>query len=190
MSCLARRSKSTSHVYCFPFFWGIAHWQKDKYTGAMLFGTLQTNANQRRVLHALHLFYAGFFALVLPFICWGAQATPGHPHGLAHFVFTPPSQTALAATAHLDAAEYLATFGQHDLCSTQRTTTPHQRATETPQLPPGRSTPSLMVSLLLMLVAVALPSLSLTPHAPFHIFYGNDPPPNGFAPVVPTPPPR
>ncbi len=35
-------------------------------------------------------FCAASFALVLPFICWGAAATPGHPHALPHFVFAAP----------------------------------------------------------------------------------------------------
>ena len=38
----------------------------------------------------LRFFYAGLFGLVLPFVCWGAQATPGHPHARAHVVFWPP----------------------------------------------------------------------------------------------------
>lgn len=40
-------------------------------------------------------FYILYFGLGLPFICWGAVATPGHPHRRPHFVFTdPPLQTA------------------------------------------------------------------------------------------------
>lgn len=31
-----------------------------------------------------------YLALVLPFICWGALANPGHPHAGAHFVFAAP----------------------------------------------------------------------------------------------------
>jgi hypothetical protein len=50
---------------------------------------------------ALHLFYAGLYAFVLPLICWGAQATPGHPHARAHFVFVDPEQQALDDVASL-----------------------------------------------------------------------------------------
>ena len=156
----------------------------------MLFGTLQTNANQRRVLHTLHLFYVGFFGLVLPFICWGAQATPGHPHALVHFVFAQPTRAALAAAAHLDAATYLATLGQHDLCTTQPATNSNYRATETPQLPPGRSTPSLMVSLILLLVVLAATPLSPLTNRLHPLFHRQHLFPDGFAPVIPTPPPR
>ncbi len=56
------------------------------------------------LLYPLHLCLAGIFAFVLPFICWGALATPGHPHGLPHFVFFAPQSTADAAThQHEDA---------------------------------------------------------------------------------------
>ena len=34
--------------------------------------------------------YSALFALVLPFICWGALAEPGHPHRTPHFVFADP----------------------------------------------------------------------------------------------------
>lgn len=35
-------------------------------------------------------FYAALFGLVLPLICWGALAEPGHPHRFRHFVFAAP----------------------------------------------------------------------------------------------------
>ena len=37
--------------------------------------------------------YAVFLGTVLPFICWGAWAEPGHPHGGPHFVFADPPAT-------------------------------------------------------------------------------------------------
>lgn len=156
----------------------------------MLFGVWQTDANQRKILHTLHLFYVGVFGLVLPFICWGAQATPGHPHALAHFVFAQPPKAALAAAVHLDATAYLAIFGQHDLCTTQQTTAPYHRAAETPQLPPGRSIPSLMVSLVLLLVMLTTSSLSPTTNRPYHLFHRQHLFPDSFTPIIPTPPPR
>ena len=42
----------------------------------------------------LLLVFAMLFAFVLPFICWGAYGTPGHPHQTTHFVFAFPSVTA------------------------------------------------------------------------------------------------
>lgn len=44
---------------------------------------------------------ACFFVFVLPFICWGAVATPGHPHARPHFVFTAPELTTGAPSAPL-----------------------------------------------------------------------------------------
>jgi hypothetical protein len=51
----------------------------------------------RRNFHAPRLwqrtllaFYVILLGLIMPFICWGAQAEPGHPHQLPHFVFTDP----------------------------------------------------------------------------------------------------
>lgn len=36
------------------------------------------------------LFYIVYLGMILPFVCWGAMGTPGHPHPVAHFVFTVP----------------------------------------------------------------------------------------------------
>ncbi|MCB0062242.1 MAG: hypothetical protein KDE19_09010 [Caldilineaceae bacterium] len=51
-------------------------------------------AQQGHTLHwwqrFLLLFYAAHFGGLLPFICWGALAMPGHPHAGPHFVFLPP----------------------------------------------------------------------------------------------------
>ena len=37
--------------------------------------------------------YSVLLGTVLPFICWGAWAQPGHPHGGPHFVFADPPAT-------------------------------------------------------------------------------------------------
>lgn len=52
------------------------------------------------IVRAQAVFFAGLFALVLPFICWGAWAQPCHPHSRPHFVFLPPVLTASVAGAH------------------------------------------------------------------------------------------
>ncbi len=54
------------------------------------------------LLYPLHLALAALFAFVLPFICWATLATPGHPHGLPHFVFLAPQS---AAASHATADE-------------------------------------------------------------------------------------
>jgi hypothetical protein len=38
--------------------------------------------------------YTVLLGVVLPFICWGTLATPGHPHRMAHIVFFLPSMRA------------------------------------------------------------------------------------------------
>jgi hypothetical protein len=40
-----------------------------------------------KVFATTYVFLLGF---VLPFICWGTLATPGHPHQMSHFVFLMP----------------------------------------------------------------------------------------------------
>jgi len=155
----------------------------------MLFGAFHPAARQRRFLQGLHLFYAGFFALILPFICWGAQATPGHPHAIAHFVFAAPSKSTVMATVGLDAAAYLTTFGKDDICSSTESSPPHQRANDAPQLPAGRSVPMLMIFLLLLAAAAATPLLS-SALRPSVLKYWSVPPPGGLSMAVPTPPPR
>ena len=56
----------------------------------MLKNTARTQTPSSRWLRWLHLLFTAIFGLVLPFICWGAEATPGHAHPRAHFVFLPP----------------------------------------------------------------------------------------------------
>ncbi len=84
-----------------------------------------------RASHALlNLCFAGLFGLVLPFICWGAQATPGHPHARAHFVFLAPEEHAHNGAPHA-----------HD----------HGDAA----LPSGKATPPLLAISILLLVVLA-----------------------------------
>ncbi|MCB0066739.1 MAG: hypothetical protein KDD77_06300, partial [Caldilineaceae bacterium] len=57
----------------------------------LMFGPSAPARMHYRALPVLHLLMAGLFGLVLPFICWGAEITPGHPHSRAHFVFMAPT---------------------------------------------------------------------------------------------------
>ncbi|MBW7883205.1 MAG: hypothetical protein H3C34_11330 [Caldilineaceae bacterium] len=50
------------------------------------------------------VFFALLFGLVLPFICWGSLATPGHPHGRPHLVFWAPVQRVTNSLKPADAA--------------------------------------------------------------------------------------
>jgi hypothetical protein len=46
---------------------------------------------KRSLYKFLAVTYTILLGFVLPFICWGTLATPGHPHRMAHLVFmTPP----------------------------------------------------------------------------------------------------
>ena len=129
---------------------------------------------------ALHLFYAGLFALVLPLICWGAQATPGHPHARAHFVFVDPilvgdgRTTAAELPPHTDGAAHHA----------------HPHSLPSSKLPTGRATPSMLGITLLTLVgmgAVVAPFWNTGPSFSYWLA------PLWVMPltiVIPTPPPR
>jgi len=56
----------------------------------MLENSVRMWTPSRRWLQWVHILFTAIFGLVLPFICWGAEATPGHTHPRAHFVFLPP----------------------------------------------------------------------------------------------------
>jgi hypothetical protein len=146
-------------------------------------------ASRQRLLQSLHLFYAGYLALLLPFICWGTQATPGHPHAIPHFVFAEPTRSTVMTTTGLDAAAFLATLGEDDLCSSTESLSLQQRASETAQLPAGSSIPSLVVSLLLLAAAAVTPLLSARLRQSAVRYWG-DSLTGGLLPAVPTPPPR
>lgn len=45
------------------------------------------SAGQFLILAGLAILLAG----VLPFVCWGSSADPGHAHALPHFVFAAPT---------------------------------------------------------------------------------------------------
>lgn len=94
------------------------------------------------------LFFVVLFAFVLPFVCWGAQATPGHPHARAHFVFLPPAPV---DQAHHDAQSSAAGAG-------------HAHPYADTDLPAGKATPSVLAISLLLLIALA--ALSTLPDDP------------------------
>ena len=132
---------------------------------------------------ALHLFYAGLFALVLPLICWGAQATPGHPHASAHFVFVDPLPV---GEAPANAAE----LPLHTDEAADHAGHVHPQPPPASKLPAGRSTPSMLGITLLTLVgmgAVVAPFWNTGPSFSYWLA------PLWVMPltiVIPTPPPR
>jgi hypothetical protein len=126
---------------------------------------IRRRRRERRWLGYVNVFLAGIFGLILPFVCWGAEATPGHAHLRAHFVFmTPDASTGQTFTVYpnaqaavLAAARSMAE-GLHELC-----TAPVKSATA--NSPAGQSTPqTLAVTLLLLVVFGAL--IALLRHHP------------------------
>ena len=90
---------------------------------------------------ALLAAYSFVFALVLPLICWGAYAAPGHPHRTPHFVFvTSVAGDVSAATPdahhHHNATDLPAQTGEP----------------ATAEQPKGRATLSLMIFSVLTIV--------------------------------------
>jgi hypothetical protein len=90
--------------------------------------------------------YLLYLALVLPFICWGALANPGHPHAGAHFVFaTPPG-------VH-ERQVYLATL-ENDICGNPalsgRIPLPAFGNNAGEDGPAGQSLPATMMALLIL----------------------------------------
>jgi hypothetical protein len=49
----------------------------------------------RRPADGVALLFVVYWALILPFICWGSWAQVGHPHARPHFVFALPQLTAV-----------------------------------------------------------------------------------------------
>lgn len=144
---------------------------------------------------ALHFFYAGLYAFVLPFICWGAQATPGHPHARPHFVFVdPPGHTHLAEQTKRgvqNAAAWLAAYANSTICG-DHDGAPVAAApdAETAQQPVGRSAPSqLVISMLTPLgqLAALLPLQIDGPGCAVWLVAACASP---FCTPIPTPPPR
>lgn len=96
------------------------------------------------------LVLAAYVTFVLPFLCWGAAGTPGHPHARPHVVFLPP-QAATAETfarsAGLTAAELVAGFAERSLCGGDHTAVDTHATSETPA---GRSVPAVLGFMLLV----------------------------------------
>jgi hypothetical protein len=136
---------------------------------------------RNRWLRGLHLFYAGLFAFVLPFICWGAQATPSHPHAKAHFVFVdPPMAVMLESTTET-------TPTAHRTHARENSSTPLPKPV---QMPTGRSVPSTLMITLLLLVGTLIAVLSPKTDGPGFFTWVSVLDVAPFYALIPTPPPR
>lgn len=132
------------------------------YTNLLLLHTMRKTGERRltaseRWLRWLHLLFTAIFGLVLPFICWGAEATPGHVHPRAHFVFLPPpaynanviSQELGSAHDLIHATATALASGLGELCAT-----PLHGAPPAPTTPVSQSTPLVLAVTLLLLMAL------------------------------------
>ncbi len=144
-----------------------------------LIGTL--NPPRKSQIHpvqvALLLFFSGLLTFVMPFICWGALAQPGHPHRTAHFVFalpeTPPTLT-----------------GYQSICSVPVGVAPAvQEGQAAPPEPAGQSLPSVTVMAVLLAVLLTAWRFVLRLDLFARRFWQHLEGPR-FVPLVPSPPPR
>jgi hypothetical protein len=150
-----------------------------------LFGPTTVNGWQRTV----HWFFVLTFALILPFICFGALAMPGHPHGASHFVFAAPPEIDQSSPTLLSVL--LASWCGLPLDSDSIDRTFVSLASvdgDTESRPVSQSVPSTVLSSLLLLIAslwlmrrMEIPDLTI--FVPLVAFRPVDLP-------VPTPPPR
>jgi hypothetical protein len=126
--------------------------------------------------------YSLLLGLILPFICWGTLATPGHPHKVAHLVFLlPPAYAAFAAqNSASDHGLHPSEHGLHHEVQGSAATKPIGRSVPA-QLVSAISiiTPLFVVQILLLLLPASL-SARLAQALLAH----------QFDPRVLTPPPR
>lgn len=99
--------------------------------------------------------YSALFALLLPFICWGALAEPGHPHRTPHFVFADPAPNRPTRSSRNSADDSHGSAHAVATVSTQPAAICYLLA-DSPVA--GRATPMLLLFtiLLLLLVETAL----------------------------------
>lgn len=118
--------------------------------------------------------FALLWGVVLPFVCWGAWASPGHAHAAPHFVFVEPPS--LHHPLHHAATDEHA--GAHTA-----------ESTEADERPSGVAHPDSLILLLLLSVLLRMGHMPQPRH---HTWPA---PPRSLGsqpnwPTVPTPPPR
>lgn len=118
----------------------------------------------------LHLLMAGYFAVLLPFICWGALGTPGHPHSRPHFVFAPPPQVEAPLPQHMTLAEMQGP-GQANLDCGHMADGGHMamhssHTASASGAPAGRSVPALAIATMLVPVKLLAAATRTAPSGP------------------------
>lgn len=121
----------------------------------------QTSRAQKKApyLLCIHLALVAFYAFVLPFICFGAMATPGHPHARPHFVFTDPPRIPETLPSTVSGAEWLLLNASAWLCTPPDSASALSNATtsdaySTTKSVAGRSAPATLVLFSLLLFHV------------------------------------
>ena len=142
------------------------------------------------LVRTLHLGMAGLFAFVLPFICWGVMATPGHPHAGPHFVFAAPPEVRPPLPATMTMAELSEWNQSSDLCGAPAHAVDGPSSHPVAGAPAGQSVPKVLIgSLLLLMPLLAAQWLPPTQPPGFSILLGT---PARKQPSLPptVPPPR
>ena len=138
----------------------------------------------------LHLGMAALFAFVLPFICWGALATPGHAHAGPHFVFAAPPEVRPQLPAKMTLAELIEWNQSSNLCGAPLPAVAQLGSLPISGAPAGHSVPKVLIgSLLFLLSLLAVQWLHLVQQPGFTILLRA--PSGKQKPLPPTvPPPR
>ncbi len=124
--------------------------------------------------------YIGFFALILPFICWGALADPSHPHTRNHFVFAePPHVEDQNRVAHIFSRFLAGNPINGNSSLPDQTTAPMS----------SQATPDTLLITLLSLFIVLLSSFQSTP-TQLRLRVFNLPIASEYPLTIPTPPPQ
>lgn len=144
--------------------------------------TQQTTLANNSLYKSLAAIYTILLGFVLPFICWGTLATPGHPHRMAHLVFMmPPVRAEIAVTeAGIDHSAHQSQGRTHEV---------DQPASATQ--PAGRSVPAELTSAISIIAPLFLVQILLAFYSGCSILWlshaSNS---HLFDPRVSTPPPR
>ncbi len=162
-----------------------------------MYGLRPLRNDQSQTLHLTMprrqtLFISGYIlylALVLPFICWGALANPGHPHQGAHFVFSmPPGVEAPGVEAQNIRLEIL----RNEICGNPKLSSqiplPAFGGDANDDGPAGQSLPATVLAMLaLAFVGSALYCVHWIQQSERLATFRTGP---IFQPLIPTPPPR
>jgi hypothetical protein len=122
----------------------------------------------RRPADGAVLLFVAYWALILPFICWGSWAQVGHPHARPHFVFALPQLTAVwtyidPAVTVGNSATPLAAVAAQLFDSHCATAVRDVRSADGGPGVPAQATPVTLATLLLAFVAPLLALLLCLP---------------------------